>query len=296
MFFTLPAKINDFIIIFLGLVIEALPFILLGVIISNVVHFLIQEKSILKYIPKNRFLALLYASITGFLLPVCECGNVPLARRFVLKGIPPYLAITFLLSAPILNPIVVFSTYAAFRDMPEIFWGRFIFGFLTAYIVGLIMSFAESKEFLQDKVVMQCHQDHREKFSLREFLQNFKGEFAEMMTLMIVGGLIAATVQIFLPRDFITTIGAGPVISILVMLLLAFVVSICSNVDAFFALAYANTFTSGSIIAFLVFGPIIDIKSLLMMSSTFRFRLLIILTVLVAQLVFLWGLLTNFYV
>lgn len=297
--FALPAKVNDSVIIFLGLVIEALPFILIGVLLSSLLSLFITEERILRFLPKNRFLALLYASLTGFLLPVCECGNIPLARKFTLKGVPPYLAITFLLAAPVLNPIVFFSTYVAFRDMPEIIGLRFVFAFLTAIIVGYIFSFAkDKKEIIREDVLNSCTVDHHHAHHSRwhEFLATMQSEFVEMMVLMIIGGLIAATTQTFLPREAIVSLGTGPIVSILVMLLLAFVVSICSNVDAFFALAYAPMFTSGSILAFLVFGPMIDIKSLLMMSSTFKTKTIIFITILTFQIVFILSLIMNLYV
>lgn len=304
MFFTwsVPNVVNDFLIIFLGLVVEAIPFILLGVVLSSVLSLFITEEHILRFLPKNRFLALFYASFTGFLLPVCECGNIPLARKFTIKGVPPYLAITFLLAAPVLNPIVLFSTWAAFRDAPEVIVWRMVFAFVVAYLVGLIFSSVRSKEeIVTDKVVELCKHDHHaghhghKHSKWTEFLDTMRSEFTDMMALMVIGALLAAATQTLVPRDWIVSLGTGPVISIIVMLVLAFVVSICSNVDAFFALAYAPLFTTGSIVAFLVFGPMIDIKTLLMMSSTFKAKAMVIMTVLVLQLVFILTLILNLY-
>lgn len=300
--FSVPNVVNDFLIIFLGLVVEAIPFILLGVVISSLLSLFISEERIIRFLPKNRFLALIYACFTGFLLPVCECGNIPLARKFTIKGVPPYLAITFLLAAPVLNPIVLFSTWAAFRDAPEVIFWRIVFSFITAFVVGLIFSSVRNKqEIITDTVVSLCHHDHgkhdhdHHHHRWEEFLNTLQSEFVEMMTLMIIGGLIAATTQTLLPREWIVSLGTGPVISIVVMLVLAFVVSICSNVDAFFALAYAPLFTTGSIVAFLVFGPMIDIKTLMMMSSTFKPRAIAVMTILTLQLVFILTLILNLY-
>ncbi len=303
MFFSwsVPNVVNDFLIIFLGLVVEAIPFILLGVILSAILSQFITEEHILRFLPKNRFLALLYATLTGFLLPVCECGNIPLARKFTIKGVPPYLAITFLLAAPVLNPIVFFSTWAAFRDAPEVIIWRMVFAFIVAYTVGLIFSAVRTKEeIVTDQVLTLCTNDHsghhahkHSKWS--DFFDTMRSEFTDMMTLMVIGSLLAAATQTLVPRDWIVSLGTGPVISIVVMLVLAFVVSICSNVDAFFALAYAPLFTTGSIVAFLVFGPMIDIKTLLMMSSTFKAKAMVIMTILVLQLVFILTLILNLY-
>lgn len=297
-----PNVVNDFLIIFLGLVVEAIPFILLGVILSSILSLFITEEHILRFLPKNRFLALFYATLTGFLLPVCECGNIPLARKFTIKGVPPYLAITFLLAAPVLNPIVFFSTWAAFRDAPEVIVWRMVFAFIIAYLVGLIFSTVRTKEeIVTDQVLTLCKHDHTKNHHAHthskwnDFLDTMRSEFSDMMTLMVIGALLAAATQTFIPRDWIVSLGTGPVISIVVMLVLAFVVSICSNVDAFFALAYAPIFTTGSIVAFLVFGPMIDIKTLLMMSSTFKAKAMLVMTILVLQLVFILTLILNLY-
>lgn len=298
--FSLPPKLNDFAIIFLGLIVEALPFILLGVILSSLLSIFITEEKILRWLPRNRLLALLYASFTGFLLPVCECGNIPLARKFTMKGIPPYLAVTFLLAAPVLNPIVVFSTYVAFRGQPEIILLRMVFTLITAMVVGFIFSFAKDKrEIIHIQPQELCHTDHthgHHHSRFQDFVSTMQTEFVEMMSLMIVGGLIAATTQTLIPRQFITSLGTGPVISIVAMLILAFVVSICSNVDAFFALAYASTFTTGATLAFLVFGPMIDIKSLFMMSTTFKPKAILLMTLLTLLVVLVLTLMMNLYV
>lgn len=304
--FSLPSKLNDFAIIFLGLIIEALPFILLGVALSSLLSIFVTEEKILRWLPKNRFLALIYAAFTGFLLPVCECGNIPLARKFTMKGIPPYLAVTFLLAAPVLNPIVLFSTYAAFRDQPEIIVLRMVFTLITAMVVGFIFSFARDKrEIVYAQENESCapqknpsphHGNHAPHSRFQEFVSTLQIEFVEMMSLMIIGGLIAAATQTLIPRQLITSLGSGPIISIVAMLVLAFVVSICSNVDAFFALAYASTFTTGAIVAFLVFGPMIDIKSLIMMSTTFRPKAIVLMSLLTLLIVFALTLMMNLYV
>ena len=115
-----------------------------------------------------------------------------------------------------------------------------------------------------------------------------------MLKVLCLGAVIAGLTQVFVPRDVLTSLGAHPVYSILAMLALAFVVSICSNVDAFFALAYASTFTTGSIVAFLVFGPMVDIKMLAMMRTTYNTQLLAALTAIVALCSIFIGLVVNF--
>jgi uncharacterized membrane protein YraQ (UPF0718 family) len=115
-----------------------------------------------------------------------------------------------------------------------------------------------------------------------------------MLKMLCLGAVIAGLTQVFVPRDVLTSVGGDPFLSILAMTGLAFVISICANVDAFFALAYSNTFTAGSIVAFLVFGPMIDIKMLALMRTTYKTRLLVVMTLVVTLSSVLIGLLVNY--
>ncbi|MCC6643659.1 permease, partial [Candidatus Peregrinibacteria bacterium] len=131
-------KMQDSVTIFMGVVLGALPFILFGVIVSAALAHFVKEETLLKLMPKNRWLALIVACLMGFLFPVCECGNIPVARRLIRKGIPVNVAITFLLAAPVFNPITVISTWAAFSFMPEIVFFRLLFTFIIAVTIGLV--------------------------------------------------------------------------------------------------------------------------------------------------------------
>ena len=122
----------------------------------------------------------------------------------------------------------------------------------------------------------------------------FRDEVSLMLKVLCLGALIAGATQVFVPRDVLTSLGSDPFLSILAMIALAFIISICANVDAFFALAYSNTFTVGSIVAFLVFGPMIDIKMLTMMRTTYKARLLAMITLVVTLTSILIGLVVNY--
>jgi uncharacterized membrane protein YraQ (UPF0718 family) len=116
-----------------------------------------------------------------------------------------------------------------------------------------------------------------------------------MGAVLVSGAALAALVQMAAPRAALTSIGQGPALSVIAMMALAAVLSVCSTVDAFVALAYAGTFTDGSLVAFLVFGPMIDIKSLLLMLTVFSAKTVALVAVLVGEAVFLLGLGLNYW-
>ncbi|HBR00074.1 permease [Roseofilum sp. Belize Diploria] len=323
--------------IFLSLIVEAFPFLLLGVILSSALLFFIDERKLLQLIPKQPLLGALAGSAIGFLFPVCECGNVPVARRFLLQGFPPSVAVGFLLAAPTINPVVIWSTWTAFRDQPELVVFRVIFSLLIATgIAWIFSSQADLRPLLQPGMVRlmpacdlkdsdwdeqkdeslslltsgtyiigeqgkrlkldesswemtQLSQDLVKQpwsYRWRLFMDNALQELRELGGVLVIGSAIAALIQVGMPRDLILAVGTGPVTSIVAMMILGAVVSICSTVDAFFALSFASTFTSASLLAFLVFGPMIDIKSVGLMLSMFKPRAIIYLLVLAAQLTF----------
>lgn len=295
--------VNDFLAVTIGILVEAMPFLVLGVIASVVVDLFVSADTFIRLIPKNRFLSHIFISLFGVFMPVCECGNVPVARRFLMRGLSVSHATTFLLAAPIVNPLTLWSTMEAFRLDPSVAVIRVIAAFLIANFIGLLFTFKEDQsELLTDSFaseVEECliedhhHHDHSK---LQHALGVFRDEFVSTLNLLLFGAVIAAATQTFLPRSLIEGIGNSPLLSVLAMLLLAFIISICANVDAFFALAYAGTFTMGSIITFLVFGPMIDVKVLSMLRRTFKPTYLILLTVLVALLSILTGLIVNYLI
>lgn len=353
----LTNQLNNAFTLFLSLLVEAIPFLLLGVVFSGLLLGFVDERKLLARIPRNPLLGALAGSSIGFLFPVCECGNVPVARRLLMQGVPAPVAIGFLLGAPTINPVVIWATWTAFRDQPEIVVLRVVFSLVTATVIGWVFSTqkdlrpllqpaiarmiplpkpessekelikAETSPLLQSGTFMlgmpggpvpiesllqadwkpletgkteksskSSSLFHRvSKERLRLLLDSMVQELRELGGVLIIGSAIAAIVQVGLPRELILNLGQGPVSSILAMMLLAAVVSICSTVDAFFALSFAATFTSGSLLAFLVFGPMFDIKGIGLMLSIFRSRAVIYLMVLAAQLTFLMTLVVNLY-
>jgi uncharacterized membrane protein YraQ (UPF0718 family) len=282
---------------FLGILIEALPFLVLGTLVSGLIEAFVRQEDVLRWLPRNRYLATVGGAFMGIIFPVCECGVVPVARRLFTKGLPISVGVSFLLAAPFMNPIVFASTYIAFGFGP-IFIMRFVVTAIVAITVGLIFAFNRQPEALLQPASWQKEVLHTgSRRNWREGLQYTvaiaSNEFFEMGRYLYIGCLLAATMQTFIPQDALLAIGEGPVLSVLVMQALAFILSICSTVDSFFVLAFVNTFTTGSIVSFLTFGPMVDIKSTMMFMGVFKRRTVLYLVLLPFVLNLLAGVLIN---
>src|SRR5215203_3888069 len=316
---SLPTELQDLITLALSIVVEALPFVILGALVSVIVRFFAPTERILRLLPKRPLLRRLSISLFGTFMPVCECGNVPVARGLVIRGLSVAESTTFLLAAPIINPVTLLATSQAFPLDPSIVWIRMAGGLLIANLVGGLIALYKDQMELVSKGFYNTlcqvgtadelhHREHRHEHHdhdhhhasnrwwdrWQEGIVIFRDEVSLMLKVLCLGALIAGATQVFVPRDVLTSLGSDPFLSILAMIALAFIISICANVDAFFALAYSNTFTIGSIVAFLVFGPMIDIKMLTMMRTTYKVRLLAVITILVTLTSILIGLVVNY--
>jgi len=126
--------------IFVSILIESMPFVLIGVFISGIIQMFVTEEMVKKWVPKNKVLAVLYSTMIGALFPACECGIVPITRRLVAKGVPLHAAVPFMLTGPIINPVVLFATYIAFGSNLKMLLYRSIFAVIVAVVIGLILS------------------------------------------------------------------------------------------------------------------------------------------------------------
>jgi uncharacterized membrane protein YraQ (UPF0718 family) len=240
------------------------------------------------------------------LMPVCECGNVAVARRFLAKGVPVSSCIAFLLAAPIVNPVALFATYIAFRAQPFMVWERGLLAFLVAAIVGLLVGQMGSGEQLIATGLRRRHDDdhhhddghghdHGHEFGSKlGAASNLAGsEFLSMLRVLLFGAALAAATQVLIPRGAVTGMGSGIVFAVLAMMSLGFVLSICSTVDAFFALSYSSYFPTPALLAFLVFGPMLGMKSTGLMLTAFKPRVVLTIATVTAELVFVAALLIN---
>ena len=296
---SLTEKFRTFVTIFLGIFIEAVPFLLAGSLVSGLIEVFVDKASLARYVPKRAVPAALVGSLLGFAFPVCECGVVPVTRRLYQKGLPVSVGIAFLLSAPVINPVVLVSTYVAFGWGPVLI-GRFVFSILIAFIVGLIFQFAPPQEILLPATETTHEHDHYGMTVGNGRLQQLwqaaliaGDDFIDMGRYLIIGSMMAATMQTFVPQATLIAFGSGPITSVVALMVLAFVLSICSTVDAFLALSFVNSFTTGSILSFLVFGPMVDIKSALMFLGVFRRRVVLYLILLPLALTMLITIFIN---
>lgn len=295
----LQPRLQLFATIFLGIFIEALPFLLLGVLASAAIQLLVSPAWLRRLSPRSAPLAALTGATLGlFCLPVCECGTVPATRRLLAKGAPLPLGIAFLLAAPAVNPVVIASTWIAFNGHPLIVFGRLGLTILIATIVAIVLgNHPHPEEVIAPLAHLDPH-DHGDagRGRVARLCLHAGDEFFEMGRYLVAGAAAAALFQTIVPREALLSLGQGPVVSVLVLMALATILSICSTVDAFVALAFANHFLPGALLAFLVFGPMIDLKSVLLFTTTFRRRTVLILVVLVAQLAILAGVAINLVV
>lgn len=295
----LTPRIQGLITIFLGIFIEALPFVVAGVLVSSVIALFTSDNLIQRLIPKDALRASLVGSVLGLAFPVCECGTVPTTRRLLHKGAPLPFGIAFLLAAPVINPIVIASTYVAFNGDWLIVGGRVGLTLLIAINVALVLSWLPRPQTLLAAGTAHtsghdgCGCEHHHTRSFAGVLRHSAEELVEMSRWLVLGALLAATLQTFVPQSTLLGIGSGPIISVVVLMALAMLLSVCSTVDAFLALALSRVFGPGALLAFLVFGPMIDIKSTLMFLTTLSPRAVTLIIALVVPLVLAAGVSIN---
>jgi uncharacterized membrane protein YraQ (UPF0718 family) len=318
--------------LFLSIVVQAMPFLLLGVFLSGLLAVFVDGSQLARFFPKGRVGSAVAGGALGFFFPVCECGNLPVARQLVIKGIPPHVAVAFLLAAPVFNPVVIFSTWIAFRAMPELVVYRILFSFGIAVAIGLLFSLQKdlqpllhpavctfwigsrpkqasntpqlaptgslltlqtAEEVYQSALASPPPVPWRQKGAI--LLQTWAREIRELASVLILGSAMAALIQTVIPRSFLLDYGQDALVSILIMMALAAVISICSTVDAFFALSFAATFTPGSLLAFMVFGPMVDLKAIGLMLTLFKPRAIFYLVILTLQFTLVGALAINYY-
>ncbi|WP_194410548.1 permease [Microbacterium cremeum] len=292
----LPDRLQDGLTLAVSVLVESLPFVMLGVLLAVVIEVWVPPGAIERWLPRPAWARRAVLSLLGMLVPVCECGNVPFARGMLMRGFSVPETLTFLMAAPIVNPIVILTTHQAFGFSDGILVARLAGGYAIANLIGWLYSrHPDPKSLLTPRFAQTCAtpptqgRDGRGRRSVTQLL----AELRAVMSALVIGSALAGAIQVLVPRDVLIAIGSDPVLSILAMAALAVVVAICSNVDAFFALSFASTFTPGSIVAFLLIGPLVDVKMLALLRTTFTSRLLVGLVAIVVASAFLIGAVVN---
>lgn len=291
----LPTRAQDGLTLALSVLIEALPFVALGVILSIAIQVWLPAGVVERVLPRAGWARRAVLSLLGMAIPVCECGNVPFARGLMMRGIGPADTLAFLVAAPIVNPIVILTTHQAFGWSDGILVARLLGGYAIANLIAWLYSrHPDPQRLLTERFAQTCEVVVGERGSrARRSTAQFVVELRAVMPALVIGSGIAGAVQVLVPRDALVAIGSNPVLSIVAMVLLAITVAICSNVDAFFALSFASTFSPGSLVAFLLVGPLVDVKMLALLRTTFTWCVLAGLVVVVVLAAFAIGIGVN---
>lgn len=277
--------------IFLSITLEAIPFILLGVFVSAIIQAFISENAIRRILPRNSYFAVIPAALLGIIFPICECAIIPVVRRLIKKGMPSHVGVVFMLSAPIINPVVYASTYFAFKSTPYFANARMIVGFISSIVIGLIIyRHYKGEDILKAK--KEGHDDHHHHHHAKgnkflETLYHASDELFDTGKYLFIGAFLASLFQAFLDRNVLLSIGTSTTFAPGVMMGFAYVLSVCSSADAFVASSFGSTFTKGALLAFLVFGPMIDIKNTLMLFAYFKKRFVLLLLMVTPIVVYL---------
>ncbi|MEO9322886.1 permease [Nocardioides sp. C4-1] len=250
--------------IFVAIVIQSTPFLVVGVILSAVISALLSERLLSRIIPKNPALGVPVAGVAGVGLPGCECAAVPIAGSLIRRGIAPAVALTFLLAAPAVNPAVIVSTAVAFPGQPEFVLARFIASMLTAVLVGWWVLSRGARLPISKRL-----RDFGADMSKREkFVETVRHDFLHASGFLVIGAMLAAAVNTFVPRHVVDTVAGQAVLGVLTLALFAFVVALCSESDAFVAASF-TAFSDTAKLVFLVVGPAMDVKLASMEAGTF---------------------------
>jgi uncharacterized protein len=279
---------------FLALAFEGLPFVLVGSLISGVIAAFVPSKIITAFLPKNGFLAILASGLLGLCFPVCECGIVPIVRRLINKGLPVSCGVTFMLASPIVNPIVAFSTFAAFRGQsPGLNMAvRLVLGYLVAVCAGLVVRRLNPASILRTGAV-KIPTRKRLAFSVSPMPDletlgiesSFQGkliaavrmacdDFIDTAIYFMMGAAVAATFNTAVDQQIILPLSLQPMLSTFAMMAMASILTLCSTSDAFIAATFVS-FPIFARMAFMVFGPMFDLKLFFLYSVLFKKKFVI---------------------
>ena len=291
----LGAAAQDVVTLSVSVLVESLPFVVAGIVISVVVQLWVPPHALVAWLPRRAWARRAVLSMLGVLFPVCECGNVPLARGLLSRGLSVPESVTFLLAAPILNPVTAVVTYQAFGFSDGILLARLGGAFVIANLVGWVLSRHPAPEQLLTASFREtcASQEHQHGSKLGRAPSMVLREAGALLPALVVGAFVAGVIQVAVSRNLLLTLGQDPVWSVLALMSLGFVIAICSTVDAFFVLSFGSTFTPGAVVGFLVLGAMIDVKMLALLRTTFTTWTLALLTTLVVLTTLVLGLAVN---
>jgi hypothetical protein len=250
--------------IFVAIVVQSVPFLVVGVLLSAVISILLSERVLSAVVPKNPVFGVPVAGIAGVGLPGCECAAVPIAGSLMRRGVAPAVALTFLLAAPAVNPAVLVSTAVAFPGQHLMVVARFTASLATAVLVGWWCLSRGSR-----LPMLRRGPAYDESASARDrFVGTVRHDFLHASGFLVIGAMLAAAVNTFVPRSVVDTVAGQAVLGIATMALFAFVIALCSESDAFVAASF-TAFSDTAKLVFLVVGPAMDVKLAAMEAGQF---------------------------
>jgi uncharacterized membrane protein YraQ (UPF0718 family) len=269
---TQDASIETFVLIFVSIVVEALPFVLLGALVSALIEVFVSDRAFEAVARLPLPFQLPGAALGGLLFPVCECGSVPVARRLIARGMHPAAGIAFMLAAPILSPVVLASTWVAYGGRGlgfEMVAGRAALGLILATVAGWAIGGDGGAELRRSARRGPAGDDEMDSSRSRSLVRHLSADFFFMGKFVVVGSALAAALQTVIPQSIVGGIARTPVLGSLALMGIAYVLSLCSEADAFVAVSL-TPFPLGSQLAFLVFGPVVDLKLSFLYGATFK--------------------------
>ncbi|MEP7020986.1 MAG: permease, partial [Pseudonocardiales bacterium] len=250
--------------VFVAITLQAVPFLVLGVTISAAIAAYVSPTLLPRLLPSRAQVAVPVAALAGALLPGCECGSVPIARRLIDRGAPAAAALAFLLAAPAINPVVLVATAVAFPGRPEMVAARFLASLLASVVVGWCWLRIGRGDLLTSR-----RRSHEHEGTRREvLLATASHDFLSAGGFLIVGAATAATLQTVVPRSVLDNLAGSGALALLALGVLAVVMAICSEADAFVA-ASLRQFSASAQLAFMVVGPMVDVKLIALQAGTF---------------------------
>lgn len=253
--------------VFTSICVQAIPFLVLGVLISAAITAFVPPSFFARALPAHPAAAVPVAGVAGALLPGCECGSVPVAGGLIRRGVPPAAALAFLLSSPAINPVVVVATAVAFPDTPEMVLARFLASLAVAVVMGWLWARFGRAEWMRPPPRPATD----DMSPWQSFWTSARHDFVHAGGFLVVGGITAATMNVVVPRSILDAVADSPLLSILALAVLAVILSLCSEADAFVA-ASLSQFSLTSRLAFLVIGPTVDLKLIALQAGTFGRR------------------------
>ncbi|MFH1920646.1 MAG: permease [Planctomycetota bacterium] len=295
---TFSFNLSDFVLVWWGILYEAMPFVVMGTLLSGLVERCVSRETVVKFFPKNRFVGIGVSALMGLVFPMCECGVVPVVRRLMLKGVPASCGVAYMLAAPIINPLVILSTMIAFRgkdswtDSWTVTGLRVGMGYFVAVVVGLVVWRMLGERNVLLPTPQNDHGDdhdhnHGPKGNfLVDILGHAAGDFMVIGSTLVVGAALAALINSGFSRAAMEPLAQNPWAAVSGMSALAIGLNLCSEADAFIARSFL-AFPLAAKMAFLVLGPMVDLKLIAMYATVFRPKAILVITGLTTLLIFI---------